>query len=264
MVLDPNQRVDDSRAAAPSEFQKFRWQKAGVIIAALALVITLVRFFSDRDATPSTVGVHGTVPAASVVGPVPSASLSPASSSSSVHCRTTSGNVVACEAPGAGLVTKLGECTVIAATLELGVDPAVRPLDLKVASLGATCLVTPGDIAAEAGALAEDLRRFDPDYAGKFTVCSVTAQGPQISCIQPHRVEYIGVWSSARTIADSGGCGEIAAKYTGRRFTDPNDVVQVGLFANAQHLARCAIVSSVDLTDSMWRWGSQPLPTSRR
>lgn len=256
--MHPAPRTDDM------EERRFTWQRAGVIIAALALVgmvIGLVRHWSDAEreptaATSATVqtSTHGSTTTDTTASAPPPDS----------PCRTIEGRPVACVEASAWLLAAVPRCDDATVAGHLRVDPALRTLNLQVKSAGTLCLVRPGALASAAGVTTEALAHLDPDKAGALTECHGVGGQTPTACTKAHRVEFIGIWVAGDTLTKSGACDALAATYAQRRFDDPSDRVQIQRFDATNNTKRCALVSSIDLYDSLWHIGKDPLPTAPR
>lgn len=232
------------------------WVKIGGIgslLGGIAAVVTLIVATTvDEEEPPDnptvTTGQPATQPEASSV-------FTEATNPADV-CLDEGGNTVHCAAPTAQLLVDVAPCSTTAALNQLGVDTGLRQFDIEAAEVDAGCLLSPGARASRAGATAADiLGLVAGETVSVLSLCLATDEGPEVSCAEPHSIEFVGPWqpydgrSSVNELCDAP-----ARRYTNRTFDSPAEPLKlVRLVGDGQY--RCAIKSNQVLSESVWRLG---------
>lgn len=221
----------------------------GGIVAVVSLVVaTTVDKGEAPDSPTATTRPTRTQPEASSV---PTEATNPTD-----MCIDEGGNAVHCAAPTARLLVGVAPCSTTAALNQLGVDTGLRQFDIEAVEVDAGCLLSPGASASRAGATAADiLGLVAGETVSVLSLCFATDEGPEVSCAEPHSIEFVGPWqpddgrSSVNELCDAP-----ARRYANRTFDSPAESLKlVRLMGDGQY--RCAIKSNQVLSQSVWQLG---------
>ncbi|CCH78831.1 hypothetical protein BN12_350037 [Nostocoides japonicum T1-X7] len=163
-----------------------------------------------------------------------------------------------CSNASTSLVLRTSTCTPEAAAAALQLDPGLERLDLTTREVDATCLVSPGTLAKNEGATAEDLHvaLISGQVNASLRVCADVTGNILTPCSQPHRVEFVGDWLDTKA-GFSDRCVEMASSYTGRDMDAPGDlkVVVLRRQAGAQPQEACSVMSDSSRMSSVFHIG---------
>lgn len=235
------------------------WGRVGAIsgvVGAVAAVVALVPQLLSAGGAPPTSPAAPTAPPSERT-PSPQPGWGPATAPAAL-CAAEDGQPASCLDVGAGLVVATERCTPADAARTLGIDPALRQLDLSADLIDGRCLLRPGAVAQRAGASAEDIRRLPAsESATILSLCFATSAGPEVSCSSPHTIEYVGPWLD-QAQEPAAVCDDAARRYTNRTFDSATEELEV-VILTAPGQYRCAVEAPERLTSSLWRIGGAPI-----
>jgi hypothetical protein len=235
---------------------------AGVVAAAAAIVVPFtVLLIQLLPASPAVPRSASSTPAAPAVSTSTFAPVQTTVQQTNSACIDSGGRVLRCDIDQAGLIVTGSPCATESALRGLGIDTGLRQLSVVASpTLDGRCRLVPGEVAARAGATAEDIRRLaSGETVSSISLCFATEEGPEIACSRPHAIEYVGPWqdydgrSQAQTLCDGQ-----ARRYTNRTFDSPTEELKLTLLTLPGSY-RCAVEAASPMDKTVWQIGGRPL-----
>lgn len=147
-----------------------------------------------------------------------------------------------------------GACTVDDGLQMLAVTPWPQ-VDLVAKAVEESCVLFPGESAAQSGATAADIKNLEArKNTSALMSCRTAREGIDVSCSKPHLIEYVGSWTMTNGTTDDAitKCDLTAREYTGRTFDSLQSQFKVTVLS-VDGYYRCGVESVETFDYSLWR-----------